>query len=235
MAFGRVRFDACHDVLVGFRAKAEVFARRARSDARTTPNVRHLRAHQPPAGRAHHPLPRSLKFLIAGEAVRRQVDPRGHRPREEEGHAGGVQSGGVGSSISHFDSIAFPNQLMEPAINGDLTSSVEPPQDLTVALLTDLGWFTDRDGVLDGTDQCLGSNIDSTVVLGDCNSGATNDVLSSGCSVADFYKVCEPLQDGPYGHGAYVACVALTSNVLKAQRVITGREAGAIVSCAAHN
>lgn len=45
-----------------------------------------------------------------------------------------------GSSVSHWDTIAFPNLLMEPAINGDLTHSVVPPQDLTFKLLQDIGW-----------------------------------------------------------------------------------------------
>jgi PA domain len=45
-----------------------------------------------------------------------------------------------GSSVSHWDTIAFPNLLMEPAINPGLTQSVEPPQDLTLPLLKDLGW-----------------------------------------------------------------------------------------------
>jgi hypothetical protein len=45
-----------------------------------------------------------------------------------------------GSSVSHWDTIATPNQLMEPSINGDLTHSVTTPQDLTFALLRDLGW-----------------------------------------------------------------------------------------------
>lgn len=45
-----------------------------------------------------------------------------------------------GSSVSHYDTIAFRNLLMEPAINGDLTHSVVPPQDLTFRLLQDLGW-----------------------------------------------------------------------------------------------
>jgi hypothetical protein len=35
---------------------------------------------------------------------------------------------------------AFPNQLMEPAINGDLTHEVIPPYDLTFKLLKDIGW-----------------------------------------------------------------------------------------------
>ncbi|WP_457355934.1 PA domain-containing protein [Roseateles sp. P5_D6] len=45
-----------------------------------------------------------------------------------------------GSSVSHFDTIAFPNLLMEPAINGDLLHAVTLPQDLTFALLKDIGW-----------------------------------------------------------------------------------------------
>jgi hypothetical protein len=45
-----------------------------------------------------------------------------------------------GSSVSHWDVSAFPNQLMEPAINGDLTHEVTPPQDLTFRLLQDIGW-----------------------------------------------------------------------------------------------
>ena len=44
------------------------------------------------------------------------------------------------SSVSHWDVSAFRNQLMEPAINGDLTHSVIPPEDLTFKLLQDIGW-----------------------------------------------------------------------------------------------
>jgi hypothetical protein len=45
-----------------------------------------------------------------------------------------------GSSVSHYDVGAFPNVLMEPAINADLTHSNVPPQDLTYTLLLDIGW-----------------------------------------------------------------------------------------------
>ena len=45
-----------------------------------------------------------------------------------------------GSSVSHWDVGAFPNLLMEPNINGDLTHEVTLPQDLTFALLKDIGW-----------------------------------------------------------------------------------------------
>ena len=45
-----------------------------------------------------------------------------------------------GSSVSHYDTSAMPNLLMEPAINADLTHEVKPPRDLTFPLLKDIGW-----------------------------------------------------------------------------------------------
>jgi hypothetical protein len=45
-----------------------------------------------------------------------------------------------GSSVSHFDTSATRNLLMEPAINGDLTQHVGPPYDLTLPLFRDIGW-----------------------------------------------------------------------------------------------
>jgi len=45
-----------------------------------------------------------------------------------------------GSTVSHYTTEAKPNQLMEPAINDDLTHQVTPPRDLTFPLLRDIGW-----------------------------------------------------------------------------------------------
>ncbi len=45
-----------------------------------------------------------------------------------------------GSSVSHYDTTATRNLLMEPAINGDLTQGTSPPLDLTLPLFTDIGW-----------------------------------------------------------------------------------------------
>lgn len=45
-----------------------------------------------------------------------------------------------GSSVSHWNTTATPNQLMEPSINGNLTHNVTPPQDLTFSLMRDIGW-----------------------------------------------------------------------------------------------
>ena len=46
----------------------------------------------------------------------------------------------VGSSVSHWDTTEFPNQLMEPNNSGDLTHSVAVPADLTLDQLRDVGW-----------------------------------------------------------------------------------------------
>ncbi len=45
-----------------------------------------------------------------------------------------------GSSVSHWDDSASPNQLMEPAINADLVHVVDTPRDLTMSLMRDIGW-----------------------------------------------------------------------------------------------
>lgn len=49
----------------------------------------------------------------------------------------------AGSSVSHWDTAAEPNLLMEPALNPDLSSDV----DLTLAHFADIGWFDGLAGV----------------------------------------------------------------------------------------
>lgn len=45
-----------------------------------------------------------------------------------------------GSSVSHYDTTATPNLLMEPSINGNLTQAVTVPLDLTLPLFNEIGW-----------------------------------------------------------------------------------------------
>jgi hypothetical protein len=136
-----------------------------------------------------------------------------------------------GSTISHWDQIAFPNQLMEPAINGDLTHSVMPPQDLTLPLLRDVGWFPDADldGVPDDVDCEPHSNFSPTVVIGGCDSGVPNTFFLSGCTISDLVAHCAA---GAGNHGAFASCVAHLTNDLKKAGVITGAQKDAIQSCA---
>jgi len=45
-----------------------------------------------------------------------------------------------GSSVSHWDTSATRNLLMEPFINDDLNHQVKAPSDLTLQLFIDIGW-----------------------------------------------------------------------------------------------
>lgn len=45
-----------------------------------------------------------------------------------------------GSSVSHWDVTATPNLLMEPISNGDESTALRAPKDLTLPLLKDIGW-----------------------------------------------------------------------------------------------
>lgn len=138
-----------------------------------------------------------------------------------------------GSTISHWDTSAFPNQLMEPAINADLTHSVQPPQDLTLPLFRDIGWFpdTDLDGVPDNVDCEPNSDLSPTVIIDGCDSGVPNTFFTNGCTISDLINKCAA---GARNHGAFVSCVAHLGNDLKKAGVITGNQKGAIQSCAAH-
>jgi len=130
-----------------------------------------------------------------------------------------------GSSISHWDPIAFPNLLMEPSINADLSHGV----DLTLQQFTDIGWFSDGDGVPDGMDSCIGSDTNANVVIDGCDSGVPNTVFANGCRISDSIEDCA---DGAGNHGAFVSCVSHYANNLKKNGTITGSQKGAIQSCA---
>ncbi len=140
-----------------------------------------------------------------------------------------VQSG---SSISHWDPIAFRNQLMEPAINADLTHSVQPPEDLTLPLFRDIGWFPDADldGLADDVDACPNSNLGATVALGSCDSGVTNTLFPNGCSIIDNIKNC---QVGARNHGQFSSCATQYVNTLVNNGTITLAQKDAIQSCVA--
>jgi hypothetical protein len=138
-----------------------------------------------------------------------------------------------GSTISHYDDSAFPNQLMEFAINTDLTHQVKPPNDLTLPLLHDVGWFLDgdNDGVADASDQCPGSNLaPANILIGSCNTTVTNVLFSSGCTIRDLLANAAV---GVKNHGGYVSNVAHLGNALVNAGVITGDQQSALQSCAA--
>jgi hypothetical protein len=142
-----------------------------------------------------------------------------------------------GSSISHWDPVAFRNQLMEPAINADLTHSVTSPEDLTLALMRDVGWFPDADldGIADEVDCSPNSDRRPTVIIDGCDTGVPNTFFSSGpnagCTISDLIRRCAA---NAGNHGGFVSCVSHLTNELKNDGLITGSQKGAIMSCAAN-
>jgi PA domain len=139
-----------------------------------------------------------------------------------------------GSSVSHFDTVAFKNLLMEPAINPDLTHKVKAPDDLTLELLRDVGWFADADldGIADASDCRVNSNFSATIVIGGEDTHVDNLLFSNGCTTSDLIA---NIQDGAKNHGEFVSGVAQLTNALKAAGLITGAEKGAIQSATAHS
>lgn len=138
-----------------------------------------------------------------------------------------------GSSISHYDTIASRNLLMEPAINGDLTHNVKAPDDLTFELLRDVGWTfpdADGDGVADDEDCNPNSNLSPTIVLCNRNTGVPNTVFENGCSMADLIA---QLAASASNHGSFTSAVAHLTNQWVLDGLITGQQKGAIQSAAA--
>ena len=80
-----------------------------------------------------------IGLLLGGEHVTMALDPA---------HLAGASDANkvrmfapdpvqLGSSVSHWDVPAYPNLLMEPSINSDLTAGI----DLTFQAFGDIGWF----------------------------------------------------------------------------------------------
>ena len=93
----------------------------------------------------------------------------------------------TGSSVSHWDTSAFPNLLMEPVINSDLTHTL----DLTPSLLHDLGWsISDAGAVGDGYDGGVCAAVGGGDAGGDAGvdagggGGGGGGGVTSGCTTA---------------------------------------------------
>jgi PA domain-containing protein len=164
------------------------------------------------------------------------VNPAVHAGSDATGHAllytPAVVS--TGSTISHWDTSAYPNQLMEPFNTDDLTHSVKPPEDLTLPLLRDIGWFPDADvdGLADNGDQCPASDRRPTVIIDGENTGVANPMFTSGCTIADLV-LAEAA--GARNHGGFVSGVAHLLNALRDAGIISGAEKGRMQSAAAHS
>ena len=140
-----------------------------------------------------------------------------------------------GSSISHFDSVARRNLLMEPAINANLTHKLKSPDDLTFELMLDIGWTfpdADGDGVADDEDCNQNSDTSPTIIIGGIDTGVPNTLFPTGCTMSDLLSL---LKAGAANNGAYVSAVAHLTNQWVADGSLTGAQKGAIESAASKN
>jgi hypothetical protein len=150
-----------------------------------------------------------------------------------------------GSSVSHYDTSAFPNVLMEPfntnvdVNDGDL--------DLTDELLEDIGW--------DGNISCPTTADDRpTVIVNGCDTGVENrpgqyvllptkkflfpsipasafGAIAGGCYIADLLAACtSPFVDP--NHGQYQSCITQLTTDMRNQGIVSGAEGEAIMDCA---
>lgn len=135
-----------------------------------------------------------------------------------------------GTALGHWDFSIRPRQLMEANLVHDLKNELGPPGDLTLGVLTDLGWRSDFDGVPDGVDECPQSDPRETVFLGDCESGAPNTNFTDGCKISDRFEPCNQAT------GASLAfCVDSISRTLVASGYLDVTDARKIRACAAQS
>ncbi len=88
---------------------------------------------------------------------------------------------------------------------------------------------TDGDGIPDAIDACVNSNLSLIVVIDGCDTGVVNTLFANGCTISDLIAHCAT---NAKNHGDFVSCVADLTDSLKKQGLITGKQAGAINSCA---
>ncbi len=138
----------------------------------------------------------------------------------------------AGSSISHWDTIATPDQLMEPFTTPNMALTVDEPRDIQLAQMRDIGWYLDRDidNVPDATDQCLGSDLRKNVIVGSIDTGAPNILFTTGCTISDYVQLCYA---GSTNGGDTQSCTAHLTQQLLEYGFLTVPQQGAIRSAVA--
>jgi len=131
-----------------------------------------------------------------------------------------------GSTLNHWDPIAFRNLLMEPAVNADLTHNLIPPFDVTLAEMHDMGWFTDAD--LDGKE-------DATVIVDGCDSRLPNTLIGNGALLADQARVWFQQCDAISGSKDFERCVDDIVKDAKHAGVIDGNQSAFLRQCSQHH
>lgn len=116
----------------------------------------------------------------------------------------------AGSSISHFDTVASPNLLMEPSITSTLRSSANV--DLTAAYFEDIGWKTELSIADCGTGSgAIATTLNGSYLAGPvfaCFNNAKNKGQAQSCSTQYFNRLRDAgIINGAY-KGTFSACTA---------------------------
>ncbi len=90
----------------------------------------------------------------------------------------------------------------------------------------------DGDGVENGADAFPFSNLDATVAIAGCDSGVANQLLSNGATFNDLIGAAAA---SARNHGQFMSAVSSLTNTWKSDGLISGRDQGAITSCAARS
>lgn len=113
-------------------------------------------------------------------------------------------------------------------------SCISAPEELQMALnaveLAIGGCDSDGDGCPDATDPHPNSIVTPTIVIDGCNTGVSNVFVTACSTMADLIADCAA---NAVNHGDFVSCVAHLTNAWKAAGLISGKQKGAIQSCAA--
>jgi len=94
---------------------------------------------------------------------------------------------------------------------------------------------TDLDGIDDAVDECLPSDLSTTVTINGVDTGIPNTTANAvGCTLADLIQdIIDVCLDNAKNHGKFVSCVSHETNILKRARTISGNQKGKIQSIVA--
>lgn len=137
--------------------------------------------------------------------------------------------GGAAGGKFILETTSTPPPPLNPDLDGDGYDN-----DVDAFPLDPTRWSldSDGDGVNDDEDAFDNSDTGATVVIGSCNSGVANRHLGDGTWFADLIGAAKA---AAANHGEFVRAVAKLADGWKKSGLITGREQGAITSCAARS
>lgn len=128
-----------------------------------------------------------------------------------------------------FSGFALPSTGTYTLVVWDWASCA--PGDKTYSVsVTGIVCDSDGDGCNDDVDPHPNSNISAEVMIDGCSTGVDNVFVTQCSTMMDLITDCAA---GASNHGQFVSCVAALSNEWKHAGLISGREHGKIMRCAA--